>query len=92
VTFALTYSIVHLLLEILNVRRQPNASPCVEILALRHHLRVLERQVGRPRWRPTDRLLLTAFSRILPRSAWPSLYVARRNSINWGNTKLWADN
>jgi hypothetical protein len=49
VTFALAYSIVRLLLEILNVRRQPNARLCVEILALRHQLRVLERQVGRPR-------------------------------------------
>jgi transposase len=83
VTFALAYSIVHLLLEILNVRRQPNARLCAEILAGRQQPRVLERQVGRPRWRPTDRLLLSAFSRVLPRSAWPSLLPSPETLLRW---------
>jgi hypothetical protein len=37
---------------------------------LRHQLRVLERQVARPMLTPADRVLLAAFSRVLPRSAW----------------------
>jgi len=83
VAFALAYSTVRLLLEILLTRRQSNARLCTEILALRHQLRVLERQVGRPRWQPTDRLLLSALSRTRPRSAWPSLLPSPETLIRW---------
>ena len=34
----------------------------IEILLLRHQLRVLERQVARPQLTPADRALLSAFS------------------------------
>ena len=39
---------------------------------------VLNGQVARPRWLPTDRLLLAAISRALPRPAWRSLRPAPR--------------
>jgi len=48
------------------VRGRPNAKLRAEVLARRHQLRVLERQVARPRWQPTDCLLLAAISRALP--------------------------
>lgn len=66
VLFSLLYAVVHLLLEILIVRGRPTARLEAEVLALRHQLRVLERQVGRPRWQPADRLLLAAVSRVCP--------------------------
>jgi hypothetical protein len=53
VLYFLAYAVVRLLLEVLIVRGGPNAKLRVEVLALRHQLRVLERQVGRPRWQPT---------------------------------------
>jgi putative transposase len=40
----------------------------LEIVVLRHELSVRRRQVARPQLRPTDRLLLAAASRLLPRS------------------------
>lgn len=73
VLFSLAYAVVRLLLEILVVQRRADARLRAEVLALRHKLRVLERQVCRPRWRPTDRLLLAAISRTLPGPAWRSL-------------------
>ncbi len=38
-------------LDLLLIRRKADQSLRLEVLALRHQLRVLERQVGRPRWR-----------------------------------------
>jgi hypothetical protein len=57
--------LVRFLLDALLTRRQSELRLQAEVLALRHQLRVLERQVRRPRWQPVDRLLLTALSRIL---------------------------
>jgi hypothetical protein len=58
------------LLELMVLRRRSEREKEIEILLLRHQLRVLERQVGRPTLTPADRALLAAFSRALPRGAW----------------------
>lgn len=52
-----------------------DGSKDVEILVLRHQLKVLRRQVGRPRLRPVDRALLAAAARALPRDRWSSFMV-----------------
>ena len=55
----------------------------LEIVVLRHELEVLRRQVGRPRLRQTDRVLLAAASRLLPRSSWSSLFVSPETLLRW---------
>jgi putative transposase len=55
----------------------------IEILVLRHQLQVLERQVARPQLGATDRALLAAFSRALPRSAWSSFLVRPATVLRW---------
>jgi hypothetical protein len=39
----------------------------VEILVLRHQVKVLKRKTGRPKLRRTDRIFLAAAARILPK-------------------------
>src|SRR6266702_4255755 len=58
------------LLELMVLRRRSEREKEIEILLLRHQLRVLERQVARPTLTPGDRALLAAFSRVLSRRAW----------------------
>ena len=55
----------------------------LEILVLRQQLKVLQRQVARPQLRPTDRMLLAAFSRSLSRSAWPAFFVSPATLLRW---------
>ena len=70
------YSLVHSLLDLLVVSRKTEAALQVEVLVLRHQLRVLQRQVRRPRLQPADRLVLSALSRFLSRPAWRSFLVS----------------
>ncbi len=58
----LFYPIVRSLLDLLVLRRKTEAALQIEVLALRHQLRVLERQLRRPRFQAPDRLLLSALS------------------------------
>ena len=82
-SFALLYSLVGFLLDTLLTRRQSELRLRAEVLALRHQIRVLERQVRRPHWQPADRLVLTALSRVLPRPAWTALLVSPETLLRW---------
>ena len=55
----------------------------VEILVLRHQLKVLSRKAGRPRLRRTDRAFLAAVSRMLPRERWTSFLVRPATLLLW---------
>jgi transposase InsO family protein len=60
-----------------------NRAKEVEILVLRHELSILRRQVGRPRFEVHDRLLLAAFSRMLPRRSWTAFSVRPETLLAW---------
>ncbi len=55
----------------------------IELLALRHEVVVLRRQIGRPVYQPADRALLAAFSCLLPRSRWDSFGVTPATLPAW---------
>jgi transposase len=55
----------------------------IEIVVLRHQVAVLRRQVDRPDLNDGDRVLLTALSRLLPRSSWGSFFVGPATLLRW---------
>jgi putative transposase len=61
--------IVRRVLGLVGLGSDPDAKD-VEIAVLRHRLMVLRRQVARPRYAPTDRMVLAVLARWLPRQRW----------------------
>src|ERR687891_190188 len=55
----------------------------VELLVLRHQLKVLTRGRRPPPFRRRDRMLLAAASRILPRARWKAFAVSPRTLLRW---------
>jgi len=51
----------------------------IELLVLRHQVKVMQRHVKRPRLRHLDRLLLAAASRAMPRGLWSWFVVRARD-------------
>src|ERR1035437_1022826 len=60
-----------------------DGSKDLEILVLRHQLRVLQRTSGPPRLRTIDRVLLAAASRAIPRDRWAAFLVTPATLLRW---------
>src|SRR3712207_5406868 len=80
---SILYASVRLLLDLLHVRSRPGLARDVELLALRHEVRVLRRQAKRARYRPGDRLVLAGLSRLLPRAEWWRFPVRPETLLRW---------
>lgn len=83
VAVPLFYWALRRLLELLVLWRRSEREKDIEIMVLRHQLQVLERQVARPQLTQADRAVLAAFSRVLPRRAWPSFFVTPATLLCW---------
>ena len=55
----------------------------LELLVLRHELSILRRQARRPRLADSDRLLLAALSRVVPRRSWRAFLVTPKTLLRW---------
>src|SRR2546428_475442 len=66
--FAFLYSCLRLLLDVVDLRLRRNESEA-ELLLLRHEIRVLRRQINRPRLTTADRIVMAAFHRLVSRPA-----------------------
>lgn len=64
--FAFLYACLRLLFDVADIRLRAHDAEA-ELLLLRHELRILRRQVARPRLTPADRAIMAAFHRLVAR-------------------------
>jgi hypothetical protein len=69
-------------LGLLGIGPTPDAKD-VEIAVLRHQLTVLRRQIARPRYTPSGRLVLAVLARLLPRERWSAFLVTPATLLRW---------
>jgi putative transposase len=79
----LAYLTLYRSIQALVLLARGDATKDLEILVLRHQLSVLRRQIPRPRLEPTDRALLAAVSRALPRTRWSCFFVKPETLLRW---------
>jgi putative transposase len=77
---------VRLLTRLLILPDADDGTKDLEILVLRHQLRVLRRKTGRPRFTAHDRVVLAAASRVLPRERWAWFLVTPQTLLRWHRT------
>ena len=81
--FSYLYTIVCGFLDVVLVYTASERPQTIELLALRHEVRVLRRQVQRAHWRAGDRLVLAALSRCVPRGEWWRFPVRPETLLRW---------
>jgi putative transposase len=83
VVWSFLYLAVRRVLELILLCFRSAEANEIEILVLRQELAVLRRQHPRPRLQPTDRPLLAALSRLLPRVRWSIFLVRPETLLRW---------
>src|SRR5664280_2171590 len=84
--WSLFYLVIRTLVRLLVGGGRPDrddGAKDLEILVLRHQLRVLQRTAGRPQLRVIDRVLLAAASRVIPRERWVTFLVTPVTLLRW---------
>ena len=76
------YALLRSLLGLLTRSKRGEVTE-IENAVLRHQLKVLRRQVRRPRFRPFDRVFLAAAAHVLPRDRWASFLVTPQTLLRW---------
>src|SRR2546426_2669080 len=79
--FALFYALVRRAIGF--GRPSANRELEIEVVVLRHQVKVLSRKLGRPKFRRTDKAFLAACSRVVPRHRWGSFIVAPSTLLRW---------
>jgi putative transposase len=83
VFWSLLYLVLRRIFQLIVLLGRGERAKEIEILALRHQVAVLRRQVNRPDLNDGDRVLLAALSRLLPRSSWSVFFVTPATLLRW---------
>jgi transposase InsO family protein len=84
--WSLFYLVIRTLVRLIGIgdlRQRDVHAKDLEILVLRHQLRVLQRTAGPPKLRTIDRVLLAALSRAIPRDRWVAFLVTPATLLRW---------
>lgn len=81
--FSFIYLVVRALLRAFLPRTKFDMATEAELLVLRHELQILRRQVGRPKLRRRDRIILAAVGRFIPKTSWGVLLVTPQTILRW---------
>ena len=80
---SLSYLVIRRVLELAALHGRSNDFKQLEIVVLRHELAILRRRIRRPAMTWSDRLFLTAVSRLLPRARWRSFIITPTTLLRW---------
>jgi hypothetical protein len=83
VVLHLIYRLVSRVLDLPRIHSMTEAEKDIEILVLRHQLKVLRRQVGRVHYEPADRAVLAGLARLLPRRRWSAFLITPATLLRW---------
>jgi transposase InsO family protein len=83
VSLSFLYRLVCRVAKAIRIHRMDGMAKDAEILVLRHQLAVLQRQVARPRFTWSDRALIGALARLVPRERWASFLVTPETILRW---------
>jgi Integrase core domain len=77
------YLVVCRLFALVLLLARGDSSKELELLILRHELSILRRQARRPQLTGSDRLLLAALSRVVPRRSWRAFLITPETLLRW---------
>ena len=80
------YLVLRQVLQLIVLGMRDEQTTKVEIVVLRHQVAVLRRQVKRLDLEPSDRAVLAALSRLLPRPRWAAFFVTPATLLRWHRT------
>jgi hypothetical protein len=80
---SLCYVVLRWTLQFAALRLRSNEFKDLEIVVLRHELGILRRRTRHPAITWTDRLVLAAASRFLPRAHWRSFIITPATLLRW---------
>ena len=81
--WSFVYLAIRRLLELAVVMAHSDDANEIELLALRHEVAMLRRQVKRQTFAPADRAFLAVLSRLLPRARWGAFVVTPATLLAW---------